>query len=433
MNDNNKKFKVGLFVLAAVGIFAFGIFKLGDITLARTYKVYIYFDDIAGLAEKSPVKIAGVAVGSIQDITLEAGKARVTVALRHDVPVYKDAKSRVASTGVIGTKYMDMSQGTLSSGILHDGDVLVGSSSVDFEEALAQGLKSVTTFVDSIRGKDNALGNNLNNIVANLSVTTLSLREIMEDRKQDISLALLSLRQITQNLKDILEKADRILAKVDKGEGAVGALFADKKVGEDVKASVANMREASGGAAEMFGRFTRIHTYWDWHYRYDTKASQGRADFGLKLAMRPTRYYFLGVSNLGDKTVASKVEDFEKKNTLSIGMGKEFFPWLDAYAGVIRGEGGVGTRLTPFYQTKFLDRIRLEGESYSFGRDTTINGRRLKGAVYNAGVSVSVLPWLELNAREEDLSQVKHFHGGVHVTIEDKDLAYLLGLVTVTK
>lgn len=434
MKENDKKFKVGLFVLVATGLFAFGIFKLGDVTWARTYKIYIYFNDISGLADKSPVKIAGVQIGKIQDISLEAGRARVSVTIRRGVPVYRDAKARVASTGIIGTKYLDMTQGSPAAGRLGEGDAISGFSAVSVEEAIAQGLEAVRGFTDSLRGKDGSeLGSNLNTMIGNLSAATGSLKDILEERKEDMSLALLSLRQIMESLRDILAKTDRILARVEKGEGAVGTLVSNGQVGEDLKASVANLKEASGGAAEVFGRFTRIRTFWDWRLRYDTEASQGRPDFGVKLSPRPSRYYYLGVANIGDTSSPLKSKDFEQKNRLSVGLGQEFFPWLDLFAGIIRGEGGVGGRIVPFYQRGFLERMTLEGEFYGFGRDTTFNSRRLKGAVYNVGMALQVLPWLKLEARGEDLSQVKHVHGGLRVTLEDKDLAYLIGLITLTR
>ncbi|MBI2071164.1 MAG: MCE family protein [Elusimicrobia bacterium] len=433
MNENSKKLKVGVFVLMATLIFGFGILKLEDVSFERTYRMYVYFDDVAGMAEKSPVKMAGVQVGKVRRIILDEGKARAELSIRRGVVIYKDCKPRVASTGIIGTRYLDIADGSPSAGVVEEGDMITGLTVLGLEESVSQALESVKGLTESVRGPKDDLGRNLNATMANLNSATLSVREILEDRKHDISAALLNLRQITFSLNEILDKADRILAKVEKGEGAVGALLTDAKTGDEVKASVASLKEASAGAAEMFGRFTRIRAFWDYRFRYDAEAAQGRSDFGIKLSPRPTKYYFLGASNVGDKKAPLKPKDFEKKNTFSVGMGKEFFPWLDLYAGVIRSEGGFGARARPFAYIPYADRIRVEAEAFSFGRDTTFNNRELKGVNYNIGLAAQIFPWLSLVGRGEDMNQTKHFHGGLSVTLEDKDLAYLIGLITATR
>ncbi|MEK6544769.1 MAG: MlaD family protein [Elusimicrobiota bacterium] len=434
MNHNDKKFKVGVFVVVALALLGFVVMKLGDVSFERTYKVYVYFDDISGLAAKSPVKIAGVEIGKVREIVLESGKARAELQIHRNVKLHADAKARVASTGIIGTKYLDLAMGSTGAALIKDGDSLQGTTLLGMEESVAKALESIRELTDSLKGPSgNDLGRNINSTVANLNAVTLSVREILDDRKNDISAALLSMRSVAGSLDQILEKVDRLVAKVEQGEGAVGALISDKKMGEDVKDATQNLKVATAGAAEMFGRFTRIRAFWDYRYRYDTKAKQGRSDFGIRLSPRPNKQYFLGVANTGDKKAPLKTEDFEKKNTFNLGLAQQFFPWVTLYAGLLKSEGGFGTDLEPFYAVPVLKKLSFNAEASSFGRDTTFNNRELKGAVYNAGVAAQVFPWLRLEARGEDLAEVKHFHGGVRFTLEDKDLAYLLGLVTATR
>jgi len=295
-------------------------------------------------------------------------------------------------------------------------------------------LAVVKDLVNSVRGPHgDDFGRHLNQTLANLNGITLSIREILESRKKDISQTLVSLREMTETLSQILDRADRIMAKVEAGEGAVGALLTDKQTGENVKIATSHLKDASSGAAEMFGRFTRIRAFWDYRYRFDAAASVGRSDFGIKLSLRPTRYYFAGVANVGDKATPLKEKDFEAKNTFNVGMGKEFFPWLNLYAGVLRSEGGFGAVVKPFPKSPRLSRMELQAEAYAFGRTKTFNGRELKGAVYNAGAAMDIFPWLKFEARGEDLAQTGHAYGGLRVNLEDKDLAYLFGLLTVTR
>ena len=65
---------VGIFVLLALLAALFLSFKVADVTTIRTeptYRIYATFDNIGGLKSRSPVRIGGVVVGRVADITLD--------------------------------------------------------------------------------------------------------------------------------------------------------------------------------------------------------------------------------------------------------------------------------------------------------------------------------------------------------------------------
>ncbi|HEB41866.1 MAG TPA: MCE family protein, partial [Candidatus Dependentiae bacterium] len=64
--------RVGIFVLAALGVFIYMGFKIGAFRFDRAkYNKYImYFEDISGLSRKADVKIAGVRIGWVEKINL---------------------------------------------------------------------------------------------------------------------------------------------------------------------------------------------------------------------------------------------------------------------------------------------------------------------------------------------------------------------------
>ncbi|MCK4533790.1 MCE family protein, partial [bacterium] len=118
--------KVGLFVLAGGIILAVVVVFLGDIPLQKGYTINVLFDDIAGLPEKAPVKISGVEVGKVLKIKLVKNKACVEVWINSKIKIYSDTKARIISTGVIGTKYMEMTMGSVDELMLKDGDTVKG-------------------------------------------------------------------------------------------------------------------------------------------------------------------------------------------------------------------------------------------------------------------------------------------------------------------
>src|SRR5258706_10925502 len=103
--------KVGLFVLAGLAILMISILMLGDIHFRPQNYYHATFNSIEGITDKSPVKIFGVEVGSVKNVELEDGRARITMALRKGIPVYKTAAVRIRSTGIIGSKFIALDPG----------------------------------------------------------------------------------------------------------------------------------------------------------------------------------------------------------------------------------------------------------------------------------------------------------------------------------
>ena len=63
------EFKVGIVVLLGIAILfymSFRVGKFGTLTEGRGYTVTAHFNNIAGLDTKSPVEVAGVEVGRVE-------------------------------------------------------------------------------------------------------------------------------------------------------------------------------------------------------------------------------------------------------------------------------------------------------------------------------------------------------------------------------
>src|SRR5512142_2796381 len=98
--------KIGLFMLIILGVIGYFILKIEDVDLSRgkaTRQVKVVFDNVAGLDEKSAVRVAGVRKGKVTKIRLlPNGKAEVTLDMDNDVPLYGNASAQVANLGLLG-------------------------------------------------------------------------------------------------------------------------------------------------------------------------------------------------------------------------------------------------------------------------------------------------------------------------------------------
>ncbi|MDE2293575.1 MAG: MCE family protein [Elusimicrobia bacterium] len=435
----NHEARVGIFVLLGLLLTGLAIFLLGDFTLQKQYTLYVTFNDVSGLAEKAPVKVSGVEVGRVTDIRLEGSGAKVVARVREGVPVYRDSKITVGSTGIIGSQYLEIDQGTPAAGAWPPGSVVQGIDPVSIQRALTKALASMQDLMDGLAGKDGKetpLTKNINQTVVHLRDTmdnlrsmTANLDEMIGDTKPALTNAMQRTDEITKKLDDILAKVDKTATAVSDGKGAVGALLTDQKMKDDVKKTVADAREAVGGVKDIIDSFTRFRIFWNYDYRYEDALHAGRSDVGIKIQPRADRYYYVGAENLGNPSDAVRANDFQQQNRIDALLGFKW-PSIDLGVGVLRSGGGARLTYTPFEGDPFWGRFSVFGQGYDFGRDRIVNGRHMKGAEYDAGGMARLTKLVGIGARVDDISQVSRYQTWVNISFEDKDLANLFGLVS---
>lgn len=131
--------RVGIFVLISLAVFGYMGFKIGAFRFDRAHytKYVLYFQDISGLTRKAAVKIAGVKVGWVEEITLLAeasgnskrqAKAEAIVMVAQDYPLYQNACALVRQDGLLGPKYIDLVPGDSLLMQLSEGDALQRSN-----------------------------------------------------------------------------------------------------------------------------------------------------------------------------------------------------------------------------------------------------------------------------------------------------------------
>ena len=190
--------KVGLFVLAGLAILMISILMLGDIHFRPQNYIHVIFRNVEGIAEKSPVKISGVEIGSVKKVELADDHAMLTLALRKDVRLYKNAHVRIRSTGIIGTKFIALEPGRIQPDTpeedqrLHSGDTLLGEDSLSLDELMERVAKSLDQFTGN--GKT---AENLNATIANLRSITDSLNAALGQQRR-------SLVNIVKNIEGFL-------------------------------------------------------------------------------------------------------------------------------------------------------------------------------------------------------------------------------------
>jgi len=136
---------VGLFVLlgaAAIMFLALKVGNLSSMSFGPGYKVLARFDNIGGLKPRAPVRSAGVNVGRVTAITLDAQTYQgvATLEIRKDIVFPKDSSAKILTAGLLGDQYIGIEPGGDPNN-LAQGDVITQTqSAVVLENLIGQFL-----------------------------------------------------------------------------------------------------------------------------------------------------------------------------------------------------------------------------------------------------------------------------------------------------
>lgn len=133
--------------------------KAADVSSMKsepTYRIYATFDNIGGLKARSPVRIGGVVIGRVADITLDPKTylPRVAIDIEDRYNHIPDTSSlAIRTSGLLGEQYLALNVGfedpELGTSILKDGGTIQDTKSAMVLEDL------IGQFLYNSKGDDN--------------------------------------------------------------------------------------------------------------------------------------------------------------------------------------------------------------------------------------------------------------------------------------
>lgn len=142
MKKNTLEVMVGLFMVVGFCAFGYLALQLGEVSIfssGTTYIINAEFDNVSGVKRGGAVQVAGVVVGSVDEVRLgEDEVAVLALKIRKDLEVPVDSIASVKSQGIIGDKYIQLSIGGdeelfKPGGVLRDTE-----SSLDIESLISK-------------------------------------------------------------------------------------------------------------------------------------------------------------------------------------------------------------------------------------------------------------------------------------------------------
>lgn len=241
--------KIGLFVVVTAGA-GYLVYRTIHKETGRGggYVVHAYLKDASGIAKHSRVTIAGIPVGSVEEIRLENGKARVDVRVNGDIRLHQSARLGVKSASLLGENVIVLTEG-VGEPDKKDGDeieTMPEAASVEDIKAqvarIAELIEKVAQQLANSIGTDQG-GQNMRAILQNLADATEAIN--------------LTVRENRVVIKETLENIDRITAKG--GPELQQILVNIKVITEDVKQMMAAQGGKDGQSGELRQTIERVN------------------------------------------------------------------------------------------------------------------------------------------------------------------------------
>jgi phospholipid/cholesterol/gamma-HCH transport system substrate-binding protein len=214
--------RVGTFVAVALALAGLIVFLIGQEThlFEREVAYRVYFENVEGLSDESPVWLGGLEVGRVRGVGFPSkpGERRLEVELklsaRHAERVRADSVARLVSQGVLGDKAVDISLGSLDAARVPPGSEIPSATGGDLS-ALMRGAGQVME--DSV-------------------VVSRTLRKAVEAYADP---------QVAQDVAASVRSLRVLLEQVEKGEGVLHALIYDEQAGRQVRVFMADASRAA--------------------------------------------------------------------------------------------------------------------------------------------------------------------------------------------
>ena len=293
MEKSRLEVKVGLFVFIGLVLIAALLvqFSKGTSLFHGTYKLKLHAANVGGLKLKSGVLLAGVSVGSVQQIELEPSGTNVTIILQihQEFPIYHDARFVIEQSGFLGDQFVSVIPTKNTPPILADNAEVecqepfnlqeVARGAAGFIQRLDETAKKLDASVTDLRAQvlnpttlanfgsaitnlrtitERALGtiSDLNGIVAtngaqvgtavsNIVLFSTQLNRLGDSASDILATNGANLTAATKNIQDVTVTVQQLAADVQAGKGLAGALLQNPAVSTNVQLLAQNLAVTS--------------------------------------------------------------------------------------------------------------------------------------------------------------------------------------------
>jgi phospholipid/cholesterol/gamma-HCH transport system substrate-binding protein len=269
--------KLGLFIIIGVSLLVLAIFLVGDknALFSKTFEVKAYFNDIQGLRSGATVRLSGIDVGSVSNVSIvddATGRIEVRMNLVEDIKrfIRTDTKATISTEGLVGSKVVVLKIGSTDAAHVGEGGVIQTEDPLGFDAIIAetQGImeytKTLTMDLSEIISKVNKGEGTMGKI---LNDDELYNEAVQLTQRADQSLTSITdelgrvteifnrlgegVEKVVANVDSVVVEVDGIISNLKNGDGVLGALLVNGSKYDTVFTSMMRNIELTSSDARL--------------------------------------------------------------------------------------------------------------------------------------------------------------------------------------
>ncbi|MGB5229867.1 MlaD family protein [Eudoraea sp.] len=267
----SREIKTGIIVIGGILLFVMGFTFLKATPIFNNSKTfYAIYSHVGGLQPGTQISINGFNVGNVNKITFKNGSGKLLVAFSvdSDFEFSKNSIAELYDTGIIGGKGIQINPVFDGAPIAQSGDTLSSNIKPGLTDLLQQKLAPLQSKIEgAVSNADSLLLNfnevldeetkrnlresikGLNTTVQSFQSSAATLNTLLADNKNKLDSSITNINTITTNfsvlsdsiaevgltntirsLESTISNLDKMLAKIEKGEGTLGKLVNNEEL-----------------------------------------------------------------------------------------------------------------------------------------------------------------------------------------------------------
>lgn len=256
--------KVGVLSLVALFLLGVLVFLLtGQGGLFRSeVPLYTYMNDSAALTKGSGVRLNGILIGEVKDVSLSGSVqpdrvVRITMEVREDMlrNIPTDSTVTLAAENVLGSKFLNIRRGLRGDAIARGGEVR-SLPNPSFDEFVASGnnllvsLQGIITRVDKIVGLVETGQGSIGKFLVDDELYRRVVGTVREVQTLSATLnsdkgtigKLVQDPALYNDVRASLARVDKLVADLEAGQGTAGKFLKDPALYNEAQSTIAGVR-----------------------------------------------------------------------------------------------------------------------------------------------------------------------------------------------
>jgi virulence factor Mce-like protein len=219
----NAQARLGAFVLVALILLGLMSSRIGGFVWFKQQHniVETEFNDLMGLEPQSDVRMAGVKVGSIQEIKLDKGRALVRIALLPGIRLPASTQASIVSRGMVGEKYLSLHSTPGDTRWLPDGARIPSVPGGDINTLIGQMgsvIADIRTISDALKQMlaNGDSKDSLRALISKTNTTVAEISQMVHENRKDLHATIHNLSKVSADLKKDLPASIHELSEATK-------------------------------------------------------------------------------------------------------------------------------------------------------------------------------------------------------------------------